>query len=317
MDVPEFVQQNDPQPSAPETHHGLLATHPYVATVIGVTALVLFGALFVINHSAVTSQEQTISWGGTGTLPTNPQYQGDAHANTAPTNPAPQQSSGTALPIPLTQGGGTDQNATEIAASSLDQLLAAISTTSVNAKVAVKPGSDPLIASAYALIPRGLVATTSAQTATRTAAQQDLYTYGNNVGAIIQTFEDTHRNAPQVLKDQSTDRTNPDKAAAVAAIGNALSKVGADILATPDVPPSVALYSSALGKSYQNIGARLVLVAQAQSDTDFLAAVKTYDSAADTFTGAYVGLASYLSASGVTFSPEDAGSVFSFTPASL
>jgi hypothetical protein len=312
MDIPSYEQNPVPQPVPAK---GLFASHPYAVTLSATAVLVLVGALFVVTHAAVPAQtQQTVSWGGESGLPADPSYQTNvaATANVSPQpTPAPQQDTSVVnLPIIQSQDG---QDASQVAASSLDALLALLSTSSTTS-VSAGSSENAQVADAYALIPQGMVATSSASNAKRTALQNALYNYGNAAGAIIGTYEDTHANVPQILKDESVDRTNADKVAAMVAVGNALTQVGKGMAEVADVPSPIVTYNAALAKSYEDIGAKLVLVAQAQSDTDVLATVKAYDSAADTFTTNYVALASYLSATGVTFAPDDPGSVFSFTP---
>lgn len=314
MDVPEIAA--DAEPAADVHARGFFAEHPYEAVLIGVAALVAVGAVFVFGHSPVSPQAQGSTWQGFGGVPSNPSQVPDSSGAPQQSAVGPQQQSGNSyVALPLAQSQDTSANPDTITAASIDQLLAILSTSS--SATTVSSNSSSLMAAAYALIPNGLVATTTNVAPKRTSAQDALYQYGNYIGAVIQTYEDTHQNTPQVLKDQSTDRTNADKDAQVQQIGQALQKVGRDIAAAPDIPNSVVSYNTALGKSYQDIGAKLALIGQTRSDTDFIAAVQAYDSAADTFTKNYVALASYFSASGVNFASQDPGSVFSFTPVGL
>ena len=146
-----------------------------------------------------------------------------------------------------------------------------------------------------------------------TAQQQDLYLYGNAVGGEIQSFETLHTNEVQVLKDQAEDRTDPVKSSAVVSLGQGFASIGVYMQGMQEVPSSVAALHSALAQSYQDIGAKLQLVAKAQSDQDFVQAIEAYDSSADTFVHNYAVLAQYFSAQGVIFSAQDPGSVFSFS----
>jgi len=173
--------------------------------------------------------------------------------------------------------------------------------------------SSTLIAQAYQFIPQGFVAVAQPSQKPQTAAQKALYAYGNAVGSIIQTFETSHPNEAQILKDQVVDRNDPAKAASVVSLGKALAQVGAQMAAMSDVPQSVATMHASLAQSYTDIGTKLQLIPQAQSDNDFIQAIKNYDATADVFVRNYATLAAYFIASGVVFSNEDPGSVFSFS----
>ena len=172
---------------------------------------------------------------------------------------------------------------------------------------------------AYAFIPTGLISALVPKQ--RTALQQKLYDYGNNVGSFVQSFEQDHPNEAQVLWDQAQDRTNPDKAASLVALAHALTALGDNLSqmnASPDddqVPTQMTAAHNALAQSYHDLGTELALVPGAQGDSAFVAAVEAYDTTAEMFTQKYVALANLFVAYGVTFSPQDPGVVFTFSAA--
>lgn len=317
MEVPEFATPPQPEPLT-EVHKGRIAAHPYLTTLIGTALLILIGIVFVFNHgSASVTQTQLDAWGGVSGLPTNPTINApQSVSQNAPPQIEPQNStigSSTEITLSPMQTLGADQSAADAAASDLDTLLAQLSTPASSAKLS-SSSSNSLIADAYALIPRGLVATTSMSQAKLTRSQSALYQYGNDAGSVIQTYEYTHQNVAQILQDQAADRTDPDKATAVTAIGKALIGVGKGLAKLDSVPDAAVSYNSALASGYEDIGAKLTLIAQAQTDSQFLSAVQTYNSSVDSFNKSYIALANYFNASGVSFSPDDSGSVFSFKP---
>ncbi len=108
------------------------------------------------------------------------------------------------------------------------------------------------------------------------------------------------------------DRTNPEKAAAVVAIGHGLEEMGNSVAAMETVPSAVASAHEALAKSYIEIGKNLALIPRAERDSDFIKAIQTYNASADTFTKNYIQLVSLFGAHGVTFTSSDAGRVFMF-----
>ena len=196
-----------------------------------------------------------------------------------------------------------------------DSLLAELSSP---AKTSSKTSSPEVsvpddIAKAYDMIPKTIIATTTGPH--RNPTEQALYDYGNEVGSLIQSFETQHPNEAQVLKDQLEDRTNATKGAAVISIAQGLVGIGDSMQKMDNVPSAAKGMHSALARSYIEIGGKLSLLPQTSNDKDFVAAILAYDSAANTFVRNYAALATYFSVSNVTFSPQDAGSVFSFSSA--
>ncbi len=196
--------------------------------------------------------------------------------------------------------------------SDLDALLSQLAHPPIAHGIA--SSSDTLLQDAYAFIPSSLIGTTTGTK--RTAAQEALYDYGNAIGDDIQLFERKHSTMLQVLQDQLASPNDAVKASAVASIASDLSMLGQSISAT-DAPPEASAAAAALAQSYLELGAKLALVPQAHYDADRIAAITTYDTAANTFVTGYVGLASIFSSAGVTFAPGEPGSVFTFTSSNL
>jgi hypothetical protein len=80
-----------------------------------------------------------------------------------------------------------------------------------------------------------------------------------------------------------------------------------------NVPSDVETQHTALAQSYVDLGTQLQAVAQTQTDAAFVQAVEKYDTTADTFVKNYGSMAAYFTEQGVSFAPQDPGSVFSFT----
>jgi hypothetical protein len=316
---PFELETKQEQPKEPVWGTRWARAHPYTATLSAVGALFVIGALFIAARSPVTSSiptTGTIAWGGAGTTAVTP-YQSSAE-NTNPSTPSPtimQQTENSApynysLPAPQTVDAttGAAPNDTNFDYDAFIAMLTkktTLSTTTV---------PDASVSDAYAYIPTGLVST---QTATpRTRLQDALYSYGNDVGSIIQSFEQEHPNETQILTDQAQDRTDATKAAALVSLANGLSGVGDSLLAMDSVPSQMTSAHQALGKSYQQIGKKLALISQAESDASFVAAVEAYDSSVNDFTTKYVALANLFAANGVTFMGSDPGNVFTFTSTS-
>ena len=296
--------------------NGWLHTHPYAATLFGAAILILVGFVIVERHTAVApNSSSTSAWGG-GLLDTLG-TQDYSTSQQAPQNPADlmRQVQGgapyTYTPPNLTTPSGnpaplinTNQN------FDFDAFIAEL--TGQRAQTQTKTNATVDTSSAYAFIPQGLISTTT-PSKKMTQAQEDLYNYGNDIGSTIQTFEDTHLSMSQILKDQMEDRENPEKIVAVVHIGTDYVSLGKNLEHADPIPAQVAAAHMAVAKSYQDLGAKLSLVAQARTNEALLSAITTYNASADAFSKNFVALATIFSASGVTFAPTEGGSVFMFT----
>ena len=292
-------------------------SHPYLFALGVAAALVVIGAFVVVNRSPTTLSSSTLTWQG-GVPPSAYQTGTSSQSSLTPEQIAQeviQGQSGENVAL-STLSPATSSSDTSISGSfDYVALLAQISANSSGKNSSGPPpagGSPSIISQAYQFIPQGLIAST-VQPKKMTASQQALYLYGNEVGGEIQSFETLHTNEAQILKDQAEDRTDPVKAAAVVNLGQELAAIGVFMQGMQDVPSSVAALHSALAQSYEDIGAKLQLVAQANSDTAFVQAVENYDSTTNTFVHNYATLAQYFSAQGILFSSQDPGNVFTFS----
>ncbi len=165
---------------------------------------------------------------------------------------------------------------------------------------------------AYSFIPRGLISVVD-PVEQKTALQQELFDYGNRVGASIRAFDEAHVNMISQLKDAYADRGNAAKRETAERIGTDYEALGKEFESLADVPAAVKSMHLSIARAYQDAGKKMVTKLRAQSDEEFLAAMHTYNASALQFTNSFVALATYLSATGVKFSTSDAGSVFTFT----
>ena len=285
--------------------------HLYVSTLLVVFVLVVAGAFVVQSRSPVEPSQNTITWGGGAPVapyteqPTPQQILQQVIGNQNPTTLTLPPLSTSTPEAQQSASGSYDYQ------SLIDQL--SLNTQVRNAATTTDSGAS-IISRAYQFIPTGLVATTAPAKKPMSELQKSLYDYGNGVGGEIQSFETLHTNQAEILKDQAQDRTDPAKAAALTSLGQAIAAVGTSMKGMQDVPNQVSSQHTALAQSYFDIGAKLQLVAQAQTDGAFIQAIENYDTAAETFIHNYASLAQFLTAQGVVFAPQDPGSVFSFTP---
>ena len=295
-----------------------LRSHPYIDALLGAAILVLLGVLIVGQRTSVRDENTVpLAWGGVGSrfsdpIASVPGQSGDARQQNLYTQvqsgPPFVYNSAPPAPIPQNTSGDTDFD--------FDAFIAMVSSPQG------RPASDgnqttaDAFLDAYSFIPSGLISTSTPAKA-RTAAQEELHDYGNLAGSEIESFEDSHRNMPQTLKDQFEDPRDSGKVAAVEELGNALAGVGRPLEAIDNVPAAVRSANSSVAASYKEMGTLLVEVPKAQTDDARLAAMLAYNASVERYIKNYVALATIFSAYGVTFASNESGSVFTFTQGSF
>jgi hypothetical protein len=270
--------------------------------------LLVVGAFIVRERSLASPSDSATAWSGSAISYLDPSSYGSS--NVTPRRRQSNIEQGVSVPFvyvpPAAIGTVAETARTSDLAAIVAELLHPSPTPAPNTDT-----TDTGNINAYDLIPSSLISTST--TRARTATQQALYDYGNEVGSLVQTYENNHSNQVQTLKDQVADRTDPAKNAAVAAVGNDLAALGRSIAGIDSVPPAAQATNSALAKSYEAMGANLARVPLAQTDSGFVAAINAYNASADTFTRHYVALAELFGAYGVTFEQGDPGSAFTFS----
>lgn len=278
--------------------------HPYAAVSAVAGLLLIIGALIVESRTA--TQPSTLSvWGGSGAPLLNPtSYTPGTIVSERPSTLGDTSVSPIYIP-PRAQ----DSEAPAPETLDFDTFVASLVSPAGTKSVAATTSSDTGLS--YSLIPRGLIATETS-TRSRSPEQQALFTYGNDAGSYIQTYEDSNKNASVALRDQAEDRQNPQKMQAVKLVAAGLITAGESLLGMEDLPSSVASIHKALAQSYIESGRALSKVPDANGDDAFLAAINAYNSTADVLVKNYVALATMFPLAGVTFSTQDPGSVFMF-----
>ncbi len=291
-----------------------LRTHPYTSALCAAGVLVLTGAFIVTSRATRPAGTGVTAWGGEAVPLLNPTSYGPTQNSLQGDDVMGQVQNGP----PYTYIAPNFSNLTPSSEENSYDFEAFIAKLSAQGRPASggTQGTDDSVLSAYAFIPRGLISTSTPR-ATRTALQQELYDYGNDIGSTIESFEQQHSNTVQILKVQVEDRANPEKAAAVVAIGHELEDLGKILAAMETVPSAMVSTHNALAQSYIEIGKNLALVPSAERDSDFIKAIQTYNASADTFVKNYIQLVSLFGAHGVTFTSSDGGKVFTFSPNSL
>jgi hypothetical protein len=282
--------------------------HPVLLTLIAALILVLAGLYFVERQRAVAPTGSNSSW---------------------------DTVSGYIEPTPNTETTVTEHELPDTAAEPApEKLVIPKPSTGVTAKIIEKPGDEsfdynallarlahddapthPQTAKTYEELIGAFTFVPSRQATaapTRTAEQELLFAYGNEIGRRVQAFAAVNPNMSQTVVNQATHRDNKTYADAVIELGNRYKALGEGILSFHDVPVSAEAAHKALGDSYVNLGTALAAVPQASDDQAFIGAITSYNNKADAFTLAFVGMVNLFSTHDVTFDETDAGSAFSF-----
>ncbi|MDO8522538.1 MAG: hypothetical protein Q7S08_04650 [bacterium] len=178
---------------------------------------------------------------------------------------------------------------------------------------------------------------------TRTTEQKVLFDYGNEAGAIIKAFENTHTDVVRTLKAFFDSRTDPSKAAGIPEIANVYAQLtaassgmnptvsaataganlqaaandyaqlGITIASLQNIPPQAETLNIKLAKGYADVAQGLARLTKTENDAQLLDAIQAYNATADEFIKNYVALVQLFSAYGVKFGANDPGAIFSFS----
>jgi hypothetical protein len=298
----EYPVQLPPEPVVVEpTKKGWLH-HPYIFTGAAVLAILAIVALIVTARSGVGGAQDATNWVGASMI-----FQGGRSATEAErlrAEEAAQQQQGDAELgyIPIATSATVEE---EDFGADLTKLLALLAQPPATSTLT---GETP---AAFAYIPQGLISISSG-IKVRTASQEALFTYGNEAGGRIQSFESMHGNMPQILKDQAEDRDNAEKKARVKQLGFDIAALGRELLDMQDVPQAVKTAHENYATSYRIVGTNLTKVADTSGDEAFLAAIETYNTSVEAHSQRFGVLVSVFNANDVAFSPSNPGSTFMF-----
>ena len=306
--------------------------HPYILAIIGVVLILVVGSITVKEHSPATLIDQTNGRGvplstysytpTTQTAPTAAQTTQTITQNVQPvvtTAPQTQNPSTFSYNPPASTGTIVDTIVKTETAFDFNSFMKSLLQSSSKTPSGQQPTSvnNANTENTYMGIPLDAISTPSTGASARTNAQQALYQYGNEAGSYIQSYEQFHSNQAAVVQDYFADRGNPTKVAALQKLGADIKDIGISLKKIENVPAPVATAHLTLADSYIDAGTKLAAQTSAQSNSDLLKAINTYNSAAEKYIRSYVTLAETFPTHGVFFAPEDPGSVFSFSNTSF
>jgi hypothetical protein len=285
--------------------------HPVVITLVFAIVLVLIGIYFVERQRAVTPSGGSDSFGAiNGGYVSPASVSPDSSGNTnLPNSQASTNTGPDTLVIPAATPTPVKTPTKAVADGAFDYnaLLASLKQDRTTPSAQANSTYEQLV-DAFSFTPT----IKTPEPKVKTAEQQAIFVYGNTVGARLQGFAAVNPNMTQTLQDQIKNRADERLGNAVRDLGGRYRALGESILAIQEVPTAVRSTHESLGQSYINLGEALAQVPDATDDKAFIAAITTYNSKADAFTGAFIGMVTLFSALDVTFESSDAGSVFSF-----
>lgn len=306
--TPETIAETTPLPQQKEGS-GWVHRHPYLAIIVGIAGLLVLGGTLFIQRTDVAPARSSGAWGGAGGM-----FFGTTR-NALSSGPTVEdvvrlqspQDSYAAIPIYTPTDNSQEPRLSSGAADIAALLSQLVQQTPVTASAEMEAPDS------YSFIPQGLISTEPV-VKQRTPEQEDLFDYGNDVGTLVKSFEDTHGGAAQILKDHVEDRSNPSKINALKILGQDLQQLGRDLRSIPNIPEAAAGMHRVYANAYYAIGGNLVLVADTTTDEEFLAAITKYNSIVDALSTQFQLLVILFGTNEVTFSSSDPGVIFMFNP---
>ena len=275
--------------------------HTVTALLVFSGAITFFGAYIVANRVALHPTAQENGW-TSGIVVSNPV------ANTVvqpPETQIPSAARDYAYISTLASTSRPNVEGSQTAATfDWDAFQKSLS-TSQNRPATTQPDTP---SEAYSFIPSGLTALTNAQDIT--PENKKLHDYGNNVGNVVQQYENGHTNQAAILTDYAQDRMSEQKSEAMRQLGTDLVMVGDAISALSSAPAELGTKGEDLASAYRDIGTKLSHIPDQKADADFVKAILAYNAAAEGFAKKYVSLALAFQTYGISFAKDEPGSVF-------
>ncbi|HEY4519996.1 MAG TPA: hypothetical protein VJH33_03095 [Candidatus Paceibacterota bacterium] len=282
---------------------------------VALAAVLLVGFLIVRSRTAYTNTNTPAFWGSAyGTFAPNT----SERAGTEPTIPKQYQPFKyvTQFALQLPEDTDTVVEGSEPVEYTdtfdYEAFLASLKPTSYP----VSETDDPsFIADVYALLPQGLVSTTTAQR--RTSIQQALYEYGNEVGGFIDSFDSAYQDQQvAILDDYHADPENPEKQEPMRLLAQSIAHIGLEMtrMEPEFIPKTMSAPHALLAQRYQEAGRALEAIIGTKTDEELLARIEEYNATADALGLALVNLLILFESAGVGFASYDPGSVFTFSP---
>lgn len=303
---------------------------------IGIGLLILTAMVLVSDKFATNVQDDAYTWGSYGGggrfIPTE-QYLGSSREAPPYEQPVtiteisrnlqmnPDRVYASLVPsasIPqgnLYFGTTTTEGALELGEDAVDALLKSIKPSAYTGNLTASEGTLDEI---YHFIPKNIGSAGVSNQRQMNKTQRDLYNYGNEAGSSVELFSSIW--APvqaNIHRSFVEDRANPDKAASLKKLGNALTEVGLSLSYMELIPLPMKTAHGNLAAAYQKVGGKTIAIADARADDELLAAIDLYNAAADDFLKAYLAVSTVFNLNSVSFSDVDPGRMFVYTASGL
>ena len=312
-----------------------IRTHLTLVYGMGIGLLLLIGAVLVSDKFATSGQDDAYTWGsygGGGRFIPSEQFQGSSReappyeqpltiaelSRNLQTNPDRVYASlvpGASVPQnALYYGTTTAEGALEFGADAVDALLKSIKPSAYTGNLTSGETLDEI----YQFIPKNIGATGISDQRQMNKTQRDLYNYGNEAGSSIELFSSIW--APvqaNIHRSFVEDRSNAEKATSLKRLGDALVEVGLSLSYMEFIPIAMKTAHRDLATTYQEVGEKTILIADARTDDELLTAIEAYNVSADEFLRAYLSVSTVFNLNSVTFSDVDPGRMFVYTASGL
>ena len=284
-----------------------VSSHPYLSSIVFGLVVVIFGASVVMQRTAATPlQYQPSTWSGAGGITASPV----ASPQSAPQSGTLASNNTSVVPYRYVSPFGTNDG--RVAPSAQDDAglseLEGILTKNTTKDTSLTTAN---VSDAYQFIPTGMISLPDTSNHD-TPPQAELRQFGNDVGSVIQSFEQSNPDQVAVLKNFMEDQNNPDKINGMKRLGGQFKDIGSQISQIDPVPKQMKASLADLTSHYDEIGKLLAAIPDAKGNDALYDAIVTYDHAAERFVTSLVNFALVFPASGVVFSQDEAGSVFMF-----
>lgn len=299
-----------------------IRAHPVLATFAALVVLAVAGGVLVHDRIASDPSAPSYSWGQYGGRVYNDPSSDRTSAARTPSElleelaaeDREREADISLLPDadPFTlDATTTEEGELLLTASDIESFI-----NSLSPSAQIAPPRDPYddtltLEYVYSFLPRGTV-TTSTPQEQRSRTQLSLHSYGNEVGSYIQSFKSLNRGQINVLRQFFEDRESESKREAVVDLAHKFQRLGEDLGRIDIVPTEVAAPHAELAAGYEDLGDRLLAIANAGGDEVLLEAVTAYNETADEFAETYQQLVTLFSVHDVTFSEGEEGRIFVF-----
>lgn len=195
----------------------------------------------------------------------------------------------------------------------IEALLKTISPTASLGKAVVEEDIEYDLEDIYAFMPQGLI-NPSAPAKERTTLQRELRTYGNTIGASVEShYDNWGARQANVLRRAIEDPTNELKFAEGEELAQSYIDLAKEIEEVTPVPKIVEKTHIKLIAGYKKIGEKTFAVVRAKGGDSLLNAISASNAASDEFARTYIQLVEAFVMNGVIFTSMESGRMFSFS----